>query len=75
MREAGELTTMSEERSEYLNSLASGQFLVAIGFCVLQVLSQFDRHPVVVGSGRDGLGITPYRWRTSLKPAEYTQRA
>ena len=52
MREAGELTTMSEERSEYLNSLASGQFLVAIGFCVLQVLSQFDRHPVVVGSGR-----------------------
>jgi hypothetical protein len=23
----------------------------------------------------DGLGITPYRWRTSLKPAEYTQRA
>ena len=23
----------------------------------------------------DGLGITPYRWRTSLKPADYTQRA
>ena len=39
------------------------QFLVAIGFfCVLQVLSQLDRHPVVVGSGRS----EPHRKLTRL---------
>jgi DNA replication protein DnaC len=49
---SGELTTISE--SDPNTSIVSpmSRFSLLSIFCVLHVLSQLDRHPVVVGSGR-----------------------